>query len=212
MRLRVLLLAGGIIAASVPSALLAQKDFEGVITWGSLLATGGQGQTVIMTKNGKSRVEMSDPKSGRSFTSIRDGSGRIIMVIAPKKMYYVMGTARELLEARKYEPTGRKETVAGYPCEYYRVLNAKGQNEDDTEECITSALGFAAVGQGGAMGDDEAKAIRQQFPNGFMVLKASHKGKAPVQVLKVEKKSLTDDLFAPPAGYTEVKMPGRSGF
>jgi hypothetical protein len=189
--------------------LLAQKNFEGTITWGSVLATGGQGETVISVKGGKTRIDMTDPRRG-TLTSIRDGSGRIIMVIAPRKAYYVMGNARELFDARKYEATGRKETVAGYPCEYYRVLDAKGRDEDKTDVCVTSALGFATVGEGGAMADDEAKSIRQQFPNGFMILKAIHDGKS-VQVLKVEKKSLSDDLFAPPAGYTEIKMPGRSG-
>jgi len=211
MRLRTLMTVAGVLAAYTPGTLLAQKDFEGVITWGSVLATGGAGQTVISVKGGKTRVEMSDPKRGQSFTSIRDGSGRIIMVIAPKKAYYVMGTARELLDARKYEATGRKETVAGYPCEYYRVLDAKGQNEDNEEACITTALGFVGVGPGGALADDEAKAIRQQFRDGFFMLKATHKGRPPVQVLKIERKPLSDDLFAPPAGYTEIKMPGRSG-
>ena len=210
MRLRALVTVVAITAGSVPAPLLAQKNFEGTITWGSVLATGGQGETVISVKGGKTRIDMTDPRRG-TLTSIRDGSGRIIMVIAPRKAYYVMGNARELFDARKYEATGRKETVAGYPCEYYRVLDAKGRNEDNAEACVTTALGFAAVGQGGAMADDEAKSIRQQFPNGFMILKATHNGRSPVQVLKVEKKSLSDDLFSPPAGYTEIKMPGRSG-
>ena len=207
MRLRTLITVAGVIAAYAPATLRAQKEFEGVITWGSVLATAGQGQTVISVKNGKTRIQMSDPRRG-TFTSIRDGSGRIITVIDQKKAYYVMGNARELFDARKYEATGRKETVAGYPCEYYRVLDATGRDEDKTDVCVTAALGFATVGEGGAMADDEAKSIRQQFPNGFMILKAIHDGKS-VQVLKVERKSLSDELFAPPAGYTEIKMSGR---
>jgi len=208
MRFTTLMLAAAVIAGTIPATLMAQKDFEGTITWGSVLATGGAGQTVMSVKNGKTRVDMTDPRKG-TFTSIRDGSGRIMMLIAPKKMYYVMGNARELLEPMTYEPTGLKETVAGYPCEYYRVTDSKGGNFNNAEECVTTALGFVGVSQGGAMTDDQAKAIRKQFPNGFMILKVSHNGKPPVQVLKVEKKSLSDDLFAPPADYTEAKM-GRS--
>jgi hypothetical protein len=210
MRFSAFLLAATVIPSHIPATLAAQKQFEGIITWGSTLA-GGRGETVIHVKGVKVRMDISDAQRG-AFTSIRDQNGRVLMLNPPKKAFYVLGNAKTLLEPMKYEATGRKETVAGYTCEYYRVLDMHGRNPDDTESCITTALGFAAIGPSGPMSNAEDRSIHEQFRDGFMILKVTHGGKTGVQVLKVEQTAVSDALFAPPSDYTEIKMGGRPGW
>ena len=47
-----------------------------------------------------------------------------------------------------------------------------------------------------------------QFGDGFLVLKVlDSKGATSTEVIKVDRRPLSDALFAPPPGYTETKLP-----
>jgi len=56
--------------------------------------------------------------------------------------------------------------------------------------------------------------FRRQFAGGFFPLKMEMKdehGQVQMTMVatKIDRRSLSDDLFKPPADYTEMKMPGR---
>ena len=208
MRFRTVMATASAVVAFLPATLHAQKAFEGIITWGSTMS-GGRGATTIRVKGARIRTDAGDEQRG-TFTTIKDESGRILMLMAPRKAYYVMGNVQSIAP-KKYEATGRSETVAGYPCKDYRVLDSNGSSKDNEEVCVTTALGFVPIGAGSPMSDAAARAVREQFRDGFLILKSVRAGKTPFEVLKVEPTSLSDALFSPPADYTEMKMGARPG-
>ena len=67
----------------------------------------------------------------------------------------------------------------------------------------------------GAAGNPGLREYLKAFKDGFFPLRMTvTKGGKTVmtqEAVKIEPGSLPEDLFAPPAGYTELKMPGLPG-
>jgi hypothetical protein len=200
------LLGAGLMAGLFAADAEAQGAFEGIITFSGRTA-GAANPGAVYVKGG--RVRMERPGS-RGEWLIIDEAGREIAVSESRRQYVVFGTkAHESDAAATFEPMGKNEVIAGYPCTYYRVHDVKGPLDND-EVCITTALGFMAFMPGGTRGTLNPRGVQAQFPKGFFILKSVNSG-GTAEVSKIERQSLSDALFAPPAGYTEVKMPVRGG-
>jgi len=202
MRLAITLGAAALFLASVAHA--QEPSFEGVIT---LAAPGMLDGAKLFFKGSRARME----RRGALGTLLLDSHGRIVRLIDARHQYFVMASR---LQARqrtpRFEALGKQETVAGLSCSYYRTRDPGGPQDGD-QVCVTSALGFIGLTPGGPLGDLNARAVQEQFPNGFFILKTITAKGTVSRVVSIERKSLADDLFSPPPGYTEMAMPGFGG-
>jgi hypothetical protein len=133
-------------------------------------------------------------------------------------------------------PTGRTETVAGIECEHVLIVadgtevdvcGAKGMGWHSAAAPAMGGMGAMARGMGGpgrgmgrGMGGAETPAglspaqmamLRERFADGFFPLKlSSSQGGRDVtmEVVSLERRTLDDSLFRPPADYQEMRMPG----
>jgi hypothetical protein len=160
-------------------------------------AKGRGGGVVIQDNNSKKMIVLMDAQKSYMEMPIRNAS--------------VEGDGRGGKKARaeqkaKVTKTGKTETILGYSCEQYLVKS--GQSE--MEVWITKDLGpfFGMVGPGGgtAVWEKEAK-TQGGFP--MRVIGKDKEGKEDyrMDVTKVEKKTLSASLFAPPSGYKKMDMP-----
>jgi len=120
-------------------------------------------------------------------------------------------TRRSILPLTPSLRTGKRETIAGYPCEHWLV----GEGADQMDMCLAKGLGFFGFGgQGGRAGLGAAfpsldraglevllaarPELKELVEGGAFPLKAETANLTLV-VTRVERKALSDDLFRPPA-------------
>jgi len=196
------------------------QAFEGVITQ-KMTAGGMNMDLVIYVKGEKVRQEMNATGMPGGAMIVDPASGDAIMLMTGQKQYMrfpVSETGRQG-DARvpEFTATGVKETIAGHSCEHYTV---KVEN-NDVDVCIATGIG-TFVGASGAnpmggrrggggegISDAAMRELARQFKGGFFPLKIvsrTERGDATIEVTKIEKKSLSDDLFAIPEGFTEIRM------
>jgi hypothetical protein len=205
----------------LPVHATAQGKFEGIIT----LSASNSAHTTLMTiwvKNPQVRTQLARNGEG-SVTYIVDRNGRFLrlMEMHGRKMYMVMPSEQASTVAAaagsgvKYVATGQSETVAGYPCKYYQILDPNGFHAKDIRYCVTTALGFIDLDLSGRIPAPDKPEAHQQFEDGYFVLKAvkvaDGKDIPQWEVSKIEPASVSDTLFVVPAGYTEMRMPGEGG-
>jgi hypothetical protein len=195
------------LASLMPVAVLAQS-FEGEITL--RYPAEKNSQITVQTKGGKVRMNVS--MGEQSGVMINDGAGSVITLMPTRKIYVrppVLQGVTDTLSGWSFTATGRHDTVLGYACEYYTVKSEDLPTLNGDQWCVTSALGFLGVGPAQGV---SASVLRKTFPKGFFALKSVNaKGVVNAEVIKIERKSLDDALFAPPADYTEMKMPAMPG-
>ncbi len=140
-----------------------------------------------------------------------------------KKMAEKMAEKAGSGNSFKATPTGKTETIAGHTCTHW-ILGEK----QDTDACLAQGLGYFGGGSdsGGlfdqlrsfALGD-KAKAALQSNPEflkfvegGVFPLKlATIENGQPrtiMEVTSVERKPLDDSVFAIPADYKKMEIPG----
>ncbi len=115
----------------------------------------------------------------------------------------------------KFENTGRTEIVAGVPCEVWLGRDPAGSN-DKGEACIAAAGTGIALQQvmSAIVGDSQSAdgSVHGLPPEGvstgLLKLSLVKEGSSPtlIEAIKVEPKTVDDDLFAPPVGYAETRM------
>jgi Domain of unknown function (DUF4412) len=208
----------------VAAAHLAAQGFEGVVTYKLTGDKGAPQELAMSIKGGQMRTDMS--AGGHNMAMLMNGQGSMTMLMPEQKMYMTMDlkAMRDRMPAGQHQEQappkitdlGTKETIAGRTCENYQV-----QSEKSTIEfCNTTGLGnFMAPqspmghGAGGPLQDLDNEAYREFFKNGFFPLRVSNveggSKKVVMEATRVESRSLDASLFQVPAGFTEMKMPGR---
>jgi hypothetical protein len=186
-----------------------QGDFEGVIH----VATFDEGEStpgVLRIKGTRWRFETE--MEGERAAIVRGSDGRVFSISDSERQYAWFPDVAGEDEPLQFEATGESETVAGYECRYYRLRDPNGLQDGD-HVCVTTALGFAGMGPGAAGAQLDDAALRQQFRDGFMILKSRDaQGVLEYEVTRVERTAVPDDMFEPPAGYTELGgLPPGSG-
>ena len=227
MKSTVLVLAGA--AALSPAATSAQIQFEGRVT-GTMGADGIEVEMVQHMKGSMMRLDVSLPDGGGTMSQITDvESGKMLMIVHEQKMWMDIAMMSQMMpgvaaqaastqeiELPEFRRTERVETIAGYECRHYILVLDGGDGEVDV--CAAPDLGCFIPGAPAGLGRGESKAIPalpqsaelwiQEFGDGFFIL-SMNAGDASYVVSEVEQGSPPDELFTPPADYTEMKMPGR---
>jgi hypothetical protein len=192
-------------AATGTGGAAAQGDFEGVIH----VTTFDDGESidgVLRVKGARWRFETE--MDGEQAVIVRGRDGRVFSIIHSQRQYAWFPQLSGDDEAMQFEATGATDRVAGYECTYHRIRDPDGVLDGD-EVCVTAALGFVGVGPTGAATMLDDAAIRQQFRDGFMILKSrDSQGVVEYEVTRIERTAVGDDMFEPPAGYTELTAAG----
>ncbi len=226
---RLATMAGLVAAVLAPAGLHAQGTFEGIVTI-RVTAPGGAPSEMKYYQKG-TRIRQESTMGTQTGASIMNGAtGEMIMLMPPMKQYMVMNVkqmAKQMPMAPRQAPdlsrmkvtaTGRRETVAGVPCEHYLFSDAAAPGQGDTDICGAAGMGFMGGGQGmGSMPSTSgfAGATNPQLAalarRGFFPLKMTMTGPdgstMTWQVTRVERRTLDAALFAPPAGWTKMTMP-----
>lgn len=217
MRMVMLGLAGGLLLTAV-AAVVSAGDFEGLM----LLHETSDGATMQQQwflKGDKLRFEETGPDADKGAL-IFDAKQKIMYSLQPdEKMYMEIPTgetsqaAPDRSEDVVVVKTGKHDQAAGYSCDIYHT---KDKSDGSTGElCIARGIGNAAM-----LGMMSAQAggasllpgwMRELFKDGGFPIKgvdrdAKGNEEARWEVMKIEKKSLDDRLFLPPADYKKQDM------
>lgn len=206
-----------LLVLAAPSALA--QGFEGALTIRMQAERGMEMQQLI--KGDKVRTEMG--ARGQEGVMIMDGGAQTMTMIMPsEKMYMVMDLkagpgrpAQRQGETPKITKVGTSETIAGRTCDNFLV-----GDEQDMEVCAAKGLGFYMSGRNpmggrspmGRVPDFHQEAIMREYKDGFFPLRitrvAGGKREVMMEVTRIEPRPLDAALFAVPAGYQQMNMPG----
>jgi hypothetical protein len=199
----------------VSPVVVAAQPFEGAVTM-RLSAKGPNGPQLqdveYLVRNGKVRVSMGGPAGGMALLSVPQEQ-KVYVLIAAQRAYMEMPLADAVSTVAANTPTdakitrtGRLETVAGFSCEHVTV--ASGAQTVDV--CLAKGLG-GYVNPLSAMqrGSEPAWQRLLAADGGFPLKVTMPDGSVPLQVVKIEKKRLANDLFSVPLNYTKMQMPSR---
>ncbi len=215
---------GLVLGSALLAGPVAAQGFEGVVAY-KMTGNGGKNSEMAMSIKGNHvRTDMS--AEGRNMAMLLDGQAMTMtMLMAEQKMYMTMDMNAARARAQGMKPgdhappkitaLGTSETIAGRSCDNYLVETERSK----IEFCNSKGLGNfmsaqSPMGRGGAspLSDLDNEAYRAYFKDGFFPLRVStYDGgtkKVMMEATRVEPKSLDAALFAIPAGYTEMKMPG----
>ena len=208
-----------VLSLVAPGALMAQ-GFEGRIT-AEMSGMGASGTpVVILTKAGKSRMEMN--AGGMDMYMLMDGAaGTMLSVIPAQRMYMKMdmNAAAQSMggrQAPQITRTGTHETIAGHDCEHVLMVTQRGQ----MDMCVAKGLGFFTGPGGGPMSRGPSMAmgygaLMREFKDGFFPLKIETiegTKRTPFLLVKtIEPQPVDAALFVVPEGFQEMSMPAMPG-
>jgi hypothetical protein len=207
-----MLLAGG--------SLGAQAPFEGAVTirMSSKTPQGVMSQQMeYFMRAGKVRVNMAAP------AGMPMAGPSLILSPAEKKMYMLMPAQSAYMELpmsdslataaaqrapgmaddAKIVRTGKRETVAGLSCEHVQVIAKAGT----ADMCVSKELG-RFVNPTDAM-RQSGGGWQRELGNEFPLKVTMPDGSVPIEVVKVERKRLSNELFTVPGTYNKMTMPAR---
>jgi len=172
-------------------------------------------------------------------------AAKMTTLIPSRKMYMTMDlkeTAANMREAAKemkksngeeedanfpkLTPTGKQETIAGYPCEHWLM-----GDKQDIDMCVAKGIGY--FGMGGQSGSAFGLAKNLMFSPKLLAAAAAHpewvkflqggafplklsmtkdgEVKMTMEATRIERKPLDDSLFTIPADYKELNMQNMMG-
>ncbi len=206
-----LLLSAGV------TTLSAQPSFEGAVTMRLSSAqqkSGAPAQEMeYLVRNGKVRVNMGGQGGGMSvLTSPQEQKLFILMPMQSAYMEMALteaaASAREVVPADvKVSRTGKMETIAGYSCEHVMFVSG---TQPALDVCMAKGMGdfvnpLTSMQRGSVPAWQRAISAEEGFP--LKITLAD--GSVPVEVVKIEKKKLSNELFSVPLNYTKMAMPQR---
>ena len=223
----------GLSVAGAQTGAAQGTGFEGVTTY-QIHTDKGPARTMVVTSKGnKLRVEMADPTNpsrGGSFVMDGDAHTRMMVmneqkkyIIMPESMAGGMGKGADAADKQKitFTKTGRTETVAGVTCQ---VIHGTGTDSNGKPEegdmCVAKGVGFNPGmwqnlgGQAGAPSGGMAAVRDAVGPGNGIVKMTNTKEGQPnftLEVTNINKSSVPDDAFSPPAGFTQFQMPAGAG-
>lgn len=228
-------------ASTAPASSSGSSNFEGAIT--AKMFTGPQPIEIkYAIKGTRFRIETQLSQGGTQtgVVLMDSSSGSQTMLMPQTKTYMSLDlnkggqfgqmvekmaekAGEETGDLSKITSTGQTETIAGHPCQYWRI-----GDKQQTDVCLAQGLGFfGGGGQSGGIFDqlknlamgDKVKAQLNANPEfakfvegGAFPLKISQvengQSKTVMEVTSVERKSLDDSLFSVPSDYKKMEIPG----
>lgn len=189
-------------------------EFEGVIHMTMKHADNLPGKMEWMIKGDKARIER--PRDdGQSQGMIIDAKTKTMLMLFPGRKTYTeinLGGERaenlsKLTEQYEVERTGKKDSVAGYSCEIWRIKD-KDDRHLKSEVCVGKGFGRAA-----SFWAEPRKAqpswMTELLNEGGFGLRSIHydregKESSRMEVTSIEKKAMDGSLFSAPADYKKL--------
>lgn len=212
---RAAVLAGMAAIGIVPPAAAQSggTPFEGTVSMRLSAKTpkGTQSQEMeYLMRGGKLRINVAGPMGGMAMLAVPQEK-KMYMLMAAQNAYMEMSlpdaanaakSTNGPVEDVKITRTGRKEQVAGLTCEHVQMSSKSGA----TDVCLTKELGrFVNPMEG--MRASAGAPWQKQIANEFPLKVTMPDGSVPLEVTKVERKRLANDLFSVPEHYTKMAMP-----
>lgn len=195
--------------------------FEGKVQYA--FAEGRQtGQMKYCVKQPRLRMEVAMPGKGAegSGVMIMDTQASTVTILMPtEKMYMVMDLAKtkgavpnDPKDESKIVKTGLTEEICGYKCDEYLLETPT----EKTRLWLTEALGSFMVVQSPMdhrppRSWEKALEGKNFFPLKVIVQTVAGKETYSMTATQVEKKSLPESDFQPPADYMKFDMPAMPG-
>jgi hypothetical protein len=179
---------------------------------------GSDGGWMIVDNDAKAMMIV-EPRKQQYMTMTQDDARQIQAMMGP--MMERMKRRRQEHGAGKldFTKTGKTESVAGVRCEvWHGAYTDEGGDKDEGDACVAAGVGFALTDltynnpmmQPGGVGHDEFERYRQLVGGNKGILKATStkkgKSRTELEAVKIERKVVDDTLFAPPAGFKEIRM------
>lgn len=189
------------------------QAFEGSITMRATAPApqGGPGQIMeYLVRGGKLRVNIAGPAGSMAMIAVPQEK-KMYMLMAAQNAYVEMNLPDAAAAARntnvpvddvKVTRTGKMETVAGLQCEHVQVVSKTGA----TDLCLTKDLGRFVNPMDGLRQGGMAP-WQRQIENEFPLKVTMPDGSVPLEVTKIERKRLSNELFTVPTSYTKMAMP-----
>jgi hypothetical protein len=170
-------------------------------------------------RQGKLRIDAEG--QGHKVSSIVDPAAHTVLVVMPEQRMYMAMTlpdakgAADRGDDMELTKTGKSEVVAGHHCDYWHVHRKGDDASKGADVCLASDLGTFMQPSGpmrraSAPVWQTALKGHEGFP--LKVVEADG-GKAVTrfEVTQIERKSLDESLFEPPAGFRKMEMPAMMG-
>lgn len=203
-------------------ASLWQGEFEGAITMRVNAGRGGQTpggarggiqEAEYLVRGSSVRVNLAGPTGAMSM--LMSGSAKKSWMLLPAQKTYmelsisdsVGAVARNALVGTSIVKTGKRDVVAGVPCEVSRVTTPR----DTTDVCLAKGMGRFVNPLGGMGSGAQAPWQRALESDGFPMRVARIDGTVVLEVTKIERRRLAPDLFAIPLDWQKMSMPRRPG-
>src|SRR5579863_8784364 len=171
---------------------------------------------------------------GESGAMVMDGAAHTRMMVMDQQQKYIvvpesmagamdgMGKGADAANAPKFTftKTGRTETVAGVSCQVIHGTGTSNGKAVEGDMCVAKGAGinpatWAHLGGRMGAGNSPWGAVSDELGpgNGILKLTASSAGQPgfSFEATKIDRSPVSDDAFSPPAGYTQVQMPGGMG-
>jgi hypothetical protein len=207
-----------LLACSHPHTSL--RRFEGHITMRTIEAGGKESEFTVTAKGDILRVDMPPPPVKAAPGDVTLGhavyehaTNRVRLFFDSTKEYRDMDLTSRIAaegattETPGLEKTGGHSVVAGLPCDEQSVKTPDGGH---TDVCLAQGLAYLEmfrVHLGPHKTESPlAREYREHstFPLRMVELGADGKERARVEVTKVERASVDDDVFTLPSGYAKV--------
>lgn len=200
----------------VPAVLVA-ASFEGKVNFKMSTPKDQPQEMHYSIKGDKVRIQMPGQK-GMGGMILDTAKKEMTTIMDEQKMYMVMaipdvaGVKAVKDEDVKFEKTGESEKILGYTADKY-ISTYKNEK---TEMWLAEGLGtFMAMSSGSGMGKkaaskswERALAGKELFPLRVVGLDKSGKETFRMETTAINKQSLPDSLFVPPADYQKLDMGG----
>ena len=137
-----------------------------------------------------------------------------------ERMKQQRGKSKRPASSFKFAPTGKTERVAGVKCEVWHgaYVGADTSDRDEGEACVAKGVGFAIAEltfanpmlMQGSSGSEQFEQYRELIGADKGLLKATKfengQARPQLEATSIERKTVSDDAFKPPADYKEVRM------
>jgi hypothetical protein len=213
-----LFLASALLA---PAALLA-ASFEGKV---SMKMTAGRDKPQEITysiKGSKMRIEMPAQRGATGGMIMDTAKKEMTMIMDEQKMYMTMAIPEAAMQAAeksnedtKLEKTNETEKILGYTATKYIATNKDGKTDMWLAEGLGTFMGMN--NNSNPMGGRRAApppawervlAGKELFPLRVVGYDKGNKESFKMEVTAIDKTSLPESMFTPPAGYQKFDMGG----
>lgn len=205
--------------ALIPAAAFA-ASFEGKVNFKMTSGRGQSQEIAYNIKGDKIRVEIPGQK-GFGGMIMDTTKKEMTMIMDEQRMYMTMAMPEAAVRAMekpnedvKLEKTGETEKILGYTATKYLVTHDNTTTDLWLAEGLGTFMGFSNNNpMGGRRSSvpqswERALAGKELFPLRVVGHDKGGKENFRMEVTAIEKQTLPDSLFAPPAGYQKFDMGG----